>query len=478
LNRFTRDMEFLDVNLVQSLSQFMNCFAGTSGAVVMICIVYPYFIILVLAMGFVYFMFTKYFRHASRELQRLESVTRSPIFSMLSESMAGVATITSYGISNNIMKMSDDLQDINAGITYITQICVYWLQMRLDVLAMIILLAVTLVPVCLPGLVDPGYVGLSIVYAFDLNQLMKYMARMAAEIEQKFNAVDRVLDYIDNIDKEAEWGCLADSSLPEGWPAVGELTLKDVVMTYRPGLPPALKGVSFDVKGGEKIGVCGRTGSGKSSLIVAILRMTEYQGLIQVDGVDLQSLGLHVLRQRISMIPQDPVLFSSSLKSNMDPLGESTSDSELTSALQHVCLDEEVEKLGGLSFEVSEGGANFSVGQRQLLCLARAILRRSRLVLLDEATASVDSETDELIQRTIRNEFKSSTMLTIAHRLNTILDSDKILVMDAGVLGEYDTPKNLANDPTSRFHKFLVSAGSMEFIEKAKDQDPKPVVGI
>lgn len=468
LNRFTRDMDFLDVALVQAISQFINSAAGTCGGLIMICIIYPYFIIIVVVMGLAYHFFTKYFRHAARELQRLEAVSRSPIFSMLSEAQAGVATIHAYGISKLIVGLADEAVAINTGIFFIMQSCTTWLQMRLDLLAVTILLAVTLVPIIWPNLLQPGYVGLAISYAFDTNTMMKMLARMGADMEQKFNAVDRVLDYAENIEPEAPWVEQADQALPPNWPTSGHLCFKDVTMRYRPGLEPALRSISFEVKAGENIGVCGRTGSGKSSVIIALLRMTEFEsGIIEVDGVNVQKLGLHSLRQRISMIPQDPVLFSASLRNNLDPLEQANSDDELKAALNLVCLGEEVEKLGGLSFKVAEGGQNFSVGQRQLLCLARAILRRSQLVLLDEATASVDQETDDFIQRTIRKEFHSSTMLTIAHRLNTILDSNRILVLEAGRVGEFDTPQNLARDPSSRFYKLLQSAGCKEFLETA-----------
>jgi ABC-type multidrug transport system fused ATPase/permease subunit len=243
-------------------------------------------------------------------------------------------------------------------------------------------------------------------------------------------------------------------------------------MRYRATLEPALKGISFQVQGGEKVGVCGRTGSGKSSLIVALLRLTEFEGRIEVDGVNLQEIGLHVLRHRISMIPQDPVLFLASLRANIDPLGAAEGDEALMNALNLVRLGNEVQQLGGLDYMVQEGGSNFSVGQRQLMCLARAVLHRSRLVLLDEATANVDHQTDETIQLTIRQEFASSTVLTIAHRLNTILDNDRILVLQDGQVGEFGTPQDLARKKDSRFYALLRSAGCNDFIAQCEAAKP------
>jgi ABC-type multidrug transport system fused ATPase/permease subunit len=484
LSRFTRDLEYLDMLLTQSISQFTNTITQTVGSLVMICVIYPYLIVLAILMLVVYYSFTKYFRHASRELQRVEAVTRSPIFSLLSECQQGVGTIRSYGVSASMMKLCDNAASVNGGVFFLMMTCINWLQVRLDLLMILILLGVTLIPTVMPTLVAPGYVGLALVYAFELGNFMKHGARMAAETEQKFNAVDRVLDYANNIEHEAPLKCDQDAQLVKGWPTAGQISFSDVSLCYRPGLEPALSGISFEIAGGEKVGICGRTGSGKSSMIVSLLRLTEYTGKITLDGANLQEVGLHTLRQRVAMIPQDPVLFCASLRSNLDPLGIAQNDAELKTALEMVCLLEEVDKLGGLDFGVVEGGQNFSVGQRQLLCLSRAILRKSKVVLLDEATASVDPQTDELIQKTIRSEFKASTVLTIAHRLKTIVDSDRILVLDAGRVQENGTPQQLAGDVSSSFHQLLKSAGGAELVaetlgeSKANDQMDSTQIGL
>jgi ABC-type multidrug transport system fused ATPase/permease subunit len=329
-------------------------------------------------------------------------------------------------------------------------------------------MCVMAIPAASPGSVEPGYAGLALVYAFELSNLMKWSARMGAEVEQKLNAVDRTLDYTMNIEKESPWELPGDKALDPEWPTAGTLKFENVTMRYREGLEPALQGVNFELQGGEKIGVCGRTGSGKSSLIVCVLRTTEFTGRVIIDGVDIKDLGLHRLRHGISMIPQDPVLFCATLRSNLDPLGLAESDDRLLSTLELVHLRAEVEALGGLDYRIAEGGTNLSVGQRQLVCLARSVLRRSRLVLLDEATASIDHETDQIIQTTIRAEFKGSTVFTIAHRINTILDSDRVLVMKDGHVGELGAPQELARDRGSHFRGLLVSSNQFEFLEKAE----------
>jgi len=234
---------------------------------------------------------------------------------------------------------------------------------------------------------------------------------------------------------------------------------EDVWMRYRPELDPVLKGVSFTINSGDKVGIVGRTGSGKSSLIVTLFRLVEpYEGRILLDGVNILELGLNDVRGRIAAIPQDPVLFSGSVRTNLDPY-DKHSDVEIWEALSHVNLKEVVAGLdGGISATVAENGDNFSVGQRQLLCVARALLRQPRVLVADEATASVDSETDSLIQKTIRREFKKCTVVTIAHRINTILDSTKVLVMDGGVVAEYDTVPTLMSRADSSFRKMVLES--------------------
>ena len=250
-----------------------------------------------------------------------------------------------------------------------------------------------------------------------------------------------------------------DKKPPSDWPQKGMIEFKNVTLRYYQSEAPVLKNLNFTIKEADKIGIVGRTGAGKSSILAALFRLTDYEGDILIDGINCKEIGLHDLRGHISIIPQEPVLFNGSVRSNLDPLNE-YKDHQMWNALKAVQLEQIVKGLeGGLDSKVIDNGSNFSVGQKQLICLARAILKENRILVLDEATANTDPKTDELIQTTIRNIFKHCTILTIAHRLNTIMDSTEILVMDAGEIKEFDTPIKLLQDNTSLFSSMLDAYG-------------------
>lgn len=272
-----------------------------------------------------------------------------------------------------------------------------------------------------------------------LTGMFQWGVRQSAEIESQMTSVERVLEY-SNLPAEAALDSAPNKKPPKTWPEFGSITFDGMSLSYAPGEPPVLKDLRCLIKPKEKVGVVGRTGAGKSSIIAALFRMTEPEGAILIDGVDIRHIGLHDLRKKISIIPQDPVLFTGPIRRNLDPFSEH-GDEELWKALEEVRLKSAVEELpGGLGAEVSEGGSNFSVGQRQLICLARAVLRQNKILVMDEATANVDPRTDSLIQTTIRENFKDCTVLTIAHRLHTIMDSDRVIVLDAGRILEFDEP--------------------------------------
>jgi len=294
-----------------------------------------------------------------------------------------------------------------------------------------------------------GKVGLAITQAFSLKGLLQWGVRQWSELENQMTSTERVLEYT-KIEPEKKSGDKLDR-----WPNNGKINFTSVNLRYSPNSKDILKNVNFVIEPKQKIGIVGRTGAGKSSVISTLFRMYEFKGGITVDGVDINSVSIDLLRSKISIIPQDPVLFSGTMRNNLDPYGQYT-DKDLWDALEEVEMKNAV---GDLNANISEGGTNFSIGQRQLLCLARAIIRNNVILVLDEATANVDPQTDSLIQRTIKRRFFDCTVITIAHRLDTIMDSDKVLVMDLGNALQYDHPKILLEDREGIFYKMVKEAG-------------------
>lgn len=303
-----------------------------------------------------------------------------------------------------------------------------------------------------------GNVGLAITQSIGLTGMFQWGMRQSTELENQMTSVERVLEYT-NLDQEKNLETPPEKKPRSTWPENGEIRFINLYLRYSPSDPPVLKSLNFTIKPKEKVGIVGRTGAGKSSLIAALFQLTETEGAILIDGVDTKDLGLHDLRSKISIIPQEPVLFSGTMRKNLDPFDEYT-DEVLWKALQDVELKEVVQDLvAGLESKVSEGGSNFSVGQRQLVCLARAIIRNNKILVLDEATANVDPQTDGLIQTTIRKKFAECTVLTIAHRLHTVMDSDKVLVMDAGRMVEFDQPFQLLQNKQGVFYGMVQQTG-------------------
>uniref|UniRef100_A0A336LVT7 CSON001445 protein n=1 Tax=Culicoides sonorensis TaxID=179676 RepID=A0A336LVT7_CULSO len=300
-------------------------------------------------------------------------------------------------------------------------------------------------------------IGLSLSYALQITQSLNWLVRMSSDVESNIVAVERIKEYVD-VENEAPWE-QKNYNLPQNWPEKGQIVFEKFSVRYREGLELVLKDISFAIKGGEKVGIVGRTGAGKSSISMSLFRVLEAaNGKILIDGHDISKIGLHTLRKQLTVIPQDPVLFSGTLRMNLDPFEKKTDD-ELWAALENAHLKSFVKGLpAGLNHEIKEGGENLSVGQRQLVCLARALLRKTKIYVLDEATAAVDLETDDLIQRTIQSELKSCTVLTIAHRLNTIMDSDKIIVLDHGQMKEFAPPGDLLKNKNSIFYQMVKDA--------------------
>ncbi|KAL7286834.1 hypothetical protein TKK_0018975 [Trichogramma kaykai] len=458
LNRFGKDVDIVDNILPPNIRAWLFCLVTVIATLVVISYSTPIFIAVILPIGLIYYFIQRFYVATSRQLKRLESVSRSPIYSHFGESVTGAQTIRAYGVQDRFIKESESRVDFNQVCYYPSIIANRWLAIRLEMVGNFIIFFAALFAVLDKQEMSSGLVGLSISYALQITQTLNWLVRMTSDVETNIVAVERIKEYGET-PQEAPWN-KPENDPDKDWPVQGSVEFHDFKVRYREGLDLVLSGLSFKVNGGEKIGIVGRTGAGKSSLTLALFRIIEAaDGKILIDNVDIANLGLHTLRSRLTIIPQDPVLFSGSLRLNLDPFNK-CSDTDLWKALEHAHLKDFVKSLpNGLNHEVTEGGDNLSVGQRQLICLARALLRKTKVLVLDEATAAVDLETDDLIQTTIRQEFKECTVLTIAHRLNTILDSDRVIVLDKGSIVEYDSPNTLLQKPDSSFYSMAKDAG-------------------
>lgn len=471
LNRFSKDVDIIDSQLSMILGQAAGCMFNILAVFVVVSYATPPFLIGCVVVGLLYVQLQRFYIPAARELQRMESVSRSPIYSLFSESLNGVATIRAYGEQDRFIARFDGAADANSSMFYLQQAANAWLGMRLDVMGSVVVLLAAVLSIALD--VGAATAGLSLSYALELTAYLKFGTQMISKLETQFNAVERVVGYRSEkaeppheTSPEVERALVA--AAPK-WPSRGQLEFEDVTLAYRPGLEPVLRGVSFTIQGGEKVGICGRTGSGKSTLFLALFRLIEADaGRILVDGQDIARVGLARLRRSLAMIPQEPFLFAGTVRLNVDPFGEA-SDHDVWRALEAVELKGAVNELkGGLDARVDESGSNFSQGQQQLFCMARALLRNAPLLCMDEATALVDMETDDLIQRTVRTAFADCTVITIAHRLNTIMDSSRVLMMSGGEVAEMDKPSVLLERPNSSFKSLVMATGSKSFARLKK----------
>ncbi|XP_071638106.1 multidrug resistance-associated protein 1 isoform X3 [Temnothorax longispinosus] len=458
LNRFGKDIDIIDNVLPPSIRAWLFCLASVIATLVVISYSTPIFVVVILPIGAIYYFIQRFYVATSRQLKRLESVSRSPIYSHFSESVTGAQIIRAYGVQEQFIHESENKVDFNQVCYFPSIIANRWLAVRLEMVGNLIIFFAALFAVLSRNTMSSGLVGLSVSYALQITQTLNWLVRMTSDVETNIVAVERIKEYGETA-QEAPWKN-TEYTPPKEWPKHGRVDFKNFKVRYREGLDLVLNGLTFSVLGGEKIGIVGRTGAGKSSLTLSLFRIIEAaHGKILIDDIDISKLGLHDLRSRLTIIPQDPVLFSGTLRMNLDPF-DCHSDEEIWRALEHAHLKSFIENLpNALLHEVSEGGENLSVGQRQLICLARALLRKTKVLILDEATAAVDLETDDLIQTTIRQEFKDCTVLTIAHRLNTILDSDRVIVLDKGLIVEYDSPEVLLRNPSSSFYSMAKDAG-------------------
>ncbi|OAA56992.1 ABC multidrug transporter [Niveomyces insectorum RCEF 264] len=501
-NRFSRDVDVMD----NTLSDAMRMYFFSVGAIVSVfALIIAYFHYFAIALGplFIIFLFaTSYYRTSAREVKRFESVLRSSVFAKFGEGLSGVACIRAYGLRDQFMRdLRVAIDDMDSAY-YLTFSNQRWLSVRLDMIGNLLVFTTGILVVTSRFSVSPSIGGLVLSYILSIVQMIQFTVRQLAEVENGMNAVERLQYYGQQLEEEAP---LHTIDVRKSWPEKGEIVFDNVQMRYREGLPLVLRNLNMHVQGGERIGVVGRTGAGKSSIMSTLFRLVELSGgQICIDGIDIATIGLHDLRSRLAIIPQDPTLFRGTVRSNLDPFKEHT-DLELWSALRQADLvSDEVEQTainnasngGGSSSSggggsgsatrpvgdavavadgpardaarihldsvVEEDGLNFSLGQRQLMAMARALVRGSQIIVCDEATSSVDMETDDKIQATIATSFRGKTLLCIAHRLRTIIGYDRICVMDQGSIAELDNPLVLYQKENGIFRGMCERSGIRE----------------
>lgn len=464
LNRFSNDIYKVDTILGRTFSQFLVNAVKVIFTMLVICWTTWEFVFIIIPLGVLYIYYQQYYLRSSRELRRLESLTKSPIYSHFQETLGGMVTIRGFGQQARFSHINQCRVDNNLSAYYPSVNSNRWLAFRLETIGSVIILgAATLAIIRLgEGTLTAGMVGLSLSYALQITQTLNWIVRMTVEVETNIVSVERIKEYA-GIKSEAPF-IVEDKRPPANWPQEGSIEFKDYSTRYRPELDLVLKNINLKVNPREKIGIVGRTGAGKSSLTLALFRIIEAtSGQIVIDGIPIDSMGLYDLRHKLSIIPQDSQVFEGTIRENIDPI-HLYSDEAIWRALELSHLKDHVMSMGPLGLEsvLNEGGSNLSVGQRQLMCLARALLIPSKILILDEATAAVDVETDQVVQETIRTAFKDRTILTIAHRINTIMDNDRIIVLDQGHIAEFDTPENLLNRTDSLFYSLCSEAGLLK----------------
>lgn len=461
ISRFSRDVSVLDELLPQFFQQMLTTVLNLIASYVFIGTILPLFFAVAVPVTIVYFLLQRFFNRTSLELKRLDSISKSPIYAHFSETLGGLSTLRAYGKQDQSRRENMDMIDVNQRAYFSWIAANRWFSLNLEMCGTLLIFSTALFGVIARNSTFSGSIGLSLTYALQVTGILGFTVRSITELEGQMNSMERANYYCNDLPQEAAAESTHDKRPPAGWPATGRVDIENVEMRYREGLELVLKGVSVSIAGGEKVGIVGRTGSGKSSLMIAILRMVELAGgRIVVDGVDLGSLGLDDVRKHITIIPQDPVLFSGTIRFNLDPFDEHT-EAELWDALEKSHMKQFVSEFeGGLDAPVSEYGENMSAGQRQVICLTRALLRNSKVLILDEASSSLDMETDRLIQETIRTHLKDATILTIAHRLFTLADYDKIIVMEEGLVAECGRPHDLLQREGGKFSGLVDSLGS------------------
>ncbi|KAK3610659.1 hypothetical protein CHS0354_028038 [Potamilus streckersoni] len=454
LNRFSKDMDEADVflpQLIHALFQIMN----QSVLSILLTVYYvPWILVAAVPVVALFWVMKSIMAVSTRQLKRLENVSRSPLLSHVTTSAQGLSAIVTYKQEQRFYENCMSFGDVVSVATFLFECSMRWIGLRLDLLAAMLTISTAATLVLAKSAIPPAVAGLTLGLCSRIVSVMQFLVRVANETEARFTSIERINEYKETLESEKD----EQPPAHEKWPDQGAIIFSRVVMKYKEDAEPVLKNIDLDIHPGEKVGIIGRTGAGKSSLATVLLRLVELSGgHIHIDGVDISLISLQSLRSNLSTIPQDPVLFAGTVRYNVDPFSQ-YQDEEIWSALEKVQMKQKITQCEkGLQMLVDENGENFSVGERQLLCLARAVLRKNKILVLDEATANIDMGTDAIIQSTIKECFGQCTVITIAHRLNTVLHSDKIVIMDSGKVMECGSPDELLSNPNSFFNAMISS---------------------
>ena len=445
LNRFAKDVGCIDDQLPMTLFDFTQCVMMVLAGILIVCSAVPITFLCLIPLIYYFIRLRSYYILSSREIKRLDGISRSPILSLLTETLDGLATVRAYGKEETFCDNSKLLIDNNTKAYFSFIACSRWLGFHLDVIVTVLLLVASFGAVIAKDLgasVNSDLLAVGLLYVIQLSGLFQWCIRQSCEVENMMTSVERVLGFTELPSEPPLYGSLVETK----WPDKGHIKAHQLECRYRSDLEPVIKKIDLEIYPGQKVGIVGRTGAGKSTIVAALLRLVDIShGSITMDGKDICEVGLHELRPKISVIPQTPFLFSGKLRDNLDPFGKYT-DEEIWSAIDAsgTITRKIVEKIDGhLSGIVEESGGNFSVGERQLLCLARAVLSKNKIIIMDEATANLDNETDAAVQESIRRNFADSTVIIIAHRLQTIMDCNQVIVMSHGTVAEAGHPYNL-----------------------------------
>ncbi|XP_036432876.1 ATP-binding cassette sub-family C member 9 isoform X2 [Colossoma macropomum] len=455
LNRFSADTNIIDQHIPPTLESLTRSTLLCLSAIGIITFVTPVFVAALVPLAVAFYFIQKYFRVASKDLQDLDDSTQLPLLCHFSETAEGLTTIRAFRHEARFKQRMLELTDTNNTAYLFLSAANRWLEVRTDYLGAVIVLTAAVAAICSYHGLSSGLVGLGLTYALTVTNYLNWVVRNLADLEVQMAAVKKVNSFLTTESENYE-GSIDVSQVPEDWPQHGEIKIQDLCVRYDPMLKPVLKHVNAFINPGQKVGICGRTGSGKSSLSLAFFNMVDvFEGKIIIDGIDICKLPLQTLRSRLSIILQDPVLFSGSIRFNLDP-ERTCSDDRLWEALEIAQLKNMVKALpGGLDAVITEGGENFSVGQRQLFCLARAFVRKSSILIMDEATASIDMATENILQKVVMTAFADRTVVTIAHRVHTILTADLVIVMKRGNILEYGKPETLMEQEDGMFASFV-----------------------